>query len=75
MSEPFVVVAQFSSPVEAKLARAQLEAEGIPVFVDNEPSDPMVVGLQMIRICVPQDQEQHARAVLGEAAGMIFTNL
>jgi hypothetical protein len=71
VSEPFVIIAQYSSPVEARLARAQLEAEGIPIFVDNEPSDPMVVGLQMIRICVPEDRVEQARAVLGAAASAI----
>ncbi len=56
MAESLIHIATYSSPIEADLARARLEAEGIPAVVDNG------------RLLVPESAAEDAHALLTEEA-------
>lgn len=58
----FVHVWSTGSAVEGELARARLEAEGIPVLVKGEAEGPYRVG--GMDLWVPEDLETQARLIL-----------
>ncbi|USA42193.1 DUF2007 domain-containing protein [Spongiibacter taiwanensis] len=63
-------VARFSFPYEAQIARARLDAEGIPAFVADEQTINMQWlfsnALGGVRLQVPSAYEARAREVLAE---------
>lgn len=58
----FVRVWSTGSAVEGEMARARLEAEGIPVLVKGEAEGPYRVG--GLDLWVPEDLETQARLIL-----------
>lgn len=67
MASP-VVVARFSFPHEAQIARASLDAAGIPAFIADEHTVNMnwlySNALGGVRLLVPHDRLQEAKALL-----------
>jgi len=67
MKEKFVTVAQFSSYIEADLARQRLEDEGIDVVMTGENFASTYTGLPGIadvRLQTPESQAERARQLL-----------
>jgi len=65
-----VAVAVFAHAVEAHLARARLEAEGIEAALVGEHVAGVLVGVQSVSVHVPASDAERARAVLAAAAEM-----
>jgi hypothetical protein len=68
MTGDWITVASFSQPVEAHLARAQLESEGIPCVVGNEHLVRVDWFLSNavggVKVLVPRSEVDRARDVL-----------
>jgi hypothetical protein len=60
----FVLLARFSTVVEAEMVRELLTREGIPVILTGT-SDPLgiVSGAQPLRLLVPESEWERARAL------------
>ncbi|HHX34695.1 MAG TPA: DUF2007 domain-containing protein [Gammaproteobacteria bacterium] len=67
MSAP-IVIARFSFPYEAQIARASLDAAGIPAFIADEHTVNMnwlySNALGGVRLLVPRQHAQEAKALL-----------
>jgi hypothetical protein len=65
----WVEIAGFALPADAKLARAELEAEGIPCLIPDERTldadGGLVNAFGGIKLCVPASCAEEARAILG----------
>lgn len=63
-------VCAVSGLMKAQVIKAKLEAEGIPVLLDYESVGPIigitVDGLGEVRVLVPQDRAEEARALIEE---------
>lgn len=70
MSDKMVLLAIYGNPVEAELARAQLEAEGIRAQVTGATSGDlfagMGVGLSNVQLFVPEGDYERATELLAE---------
>ena len=66
MHDRFVTVARFSLAIDAQLARARLEAEGVPCHLSNEASA-QLDGAGSVDLQVPTE---HARAASELLAGL-----
>ncbi len=64
MSDRLVTIARFSTPIEAQLAKARLEAEGIPCYLANEAHAQMNGGLGGVQLQVAEGLAQSASEVL-----------
>jgi hypothetical protein len=68
MSDKMVLLAIYGNPVEAELARAQLEAAGIPAALLGATSGGLFpglgVGLSNVQLLVPEEQHERAAEVL-----------
>ena len=64
MSDRLVTIARFSTPIEAQLARARLEAEGIPCYLANEAHAQMNGGLGGVQLQVAEGNAQSASEAL-----------
>lgn len=64
------VIRSVAGLMKAQVLKAKLEAEGIPVLLDYESLGPVygitVDGLGEVRLLVPQDQADEARALIEE---------
>ncbi len=68
LHSPFTTIASFREPHAAHIARAKLEAEGIPAFLADEH----LAGVQWlysdaiggVKLCVPSDYAEEAREVI-----------
>jgi hypothetical protein len=72
MAEKFVLVASFSVPYQAELARNRLQAEGVPVLMVGEIAASTLGFIGpggQVRLEVPEDQFEKARAILAECMG------
>lgn len=65
------IIADFGSPIQAQLAKARLEAEGIPAFLLDENAiavnpfySPALGG---VKLAVPKGDARRAREILGLA--------
>ena len=66
--ETTVVVATFSTQLEADLAWARLEAEGVPCTVFSDDAGgafPMLQVTRGVKVLVASDNEARAREILG----------
>ncbi len=72
MSDTAVVIATFASPVEAEIARTQLEEQGVACRLDDintVSTDPLLgAAVGGIKLRVPADQAERASKVLEEQA-------
>jgi hypothetical protein len=70
MSDKMVLLAIYGNPVEAELARAQLQAEGIPARVMGGTSGDlfagMGVGVSNVQLLVPEGDYERASQLLDE---------
>ena len=64
MSGDFVLAWSTGSVPEGEIARARLEAEGIPVLVKGEGEGPYRMG--PVHLWVPAEHQVRARAILDE---------
>src|SRR5262245_3348058 len=72
MAEKFVLVASFSVPYQAELARNRLQAEGVPVLMAGEIAASTLGFIGpggQIRLEVPESRFEKARAILAECLG------
>ena len=65
MSDRLVTIARFSSPIEAQLAKARLEAEGVSCHLANEAHAQMNGGLGGVQLQVAEEIAQSASEMLG----------
>jgi hypothetical protein len=79
MSDRMVLLAVFGNPVEAELARAQLEAEGIRAVVMGTGSGDvfagMGVGLSNVQLLVPEEDRERAAEALDAAESELARDL
>jgi len=68
-----VTIATFREPASANLARTELEAAEIPVFVQGESANSLIPGAFSARLLVRADDEAAARAVINELDLAPFT--
>jgi hypothetical protein len=66
MVDQLATVASYSRPIDAQLAKAQLEARGIPSFLRNEASASIGGGTD-VDLQVPAEYVQAASELLGTA--------
>ncbi len=67
MSNAFVTIATFASPVDAELAKMRLKAEGISVFLANSLTSGMLIHLPDLastRLQVKEKDAEQAVAIL-----------
>ncbi|MBC7092559.1 DUF2007 domain-containing protein [Candidatus Bipolaricaulota bacterium] len=68
-----VIVASFGRPVDAHLARMELEAEGIQAFILDEhaiSANPFYApALGGVKVAVREEDAARARAILGKEPG------
>jgi hypothetical protein len=62
-----VTVATFLEPIEAEMAKGRIESAGITVFLSGENARMMEPGLGPLRLQVPSDEAEDARAILADA--------
>jgi hypothetical protein len=68
-----VTIATFREPASANLARTELEAAEIPVFVQGETANSMIPGAFSARLLVRADDEAAARTIIDELDLSPFT--
>ena len=68
--DDLVTIATFAGPVEAEIAKSQLESEGITSFLGNELASGMMPflkpGLGGVSLQVAQHDVKRAREILGD---------
>ncbi|HEY6445069.1 MAG TPA: DUF2007 domain-containing protein [Acidobacteriaceae bacterium] len=61
-----VIVASFTEPLEAEMAKLRLESAGIEVFLSGENARIMEPGLGPLQMQVKAEDEADARAILAD---------
>lgn len=66
-----IIVAQFTSEIDAELAKSQLESVGIEAAIVKDDGGSMFPSLQVtegVQLLVAADDEENARSILGANA-------
>jgi hypothetical protein len=67
--DKFVTVGKFLEPVNAQMAKGMLESAGIECFLQGENANSLMALAFRARLLVHKQDEEAARAILGEAVG------